>query len=297
LKLIKDTLAADPGGVVLAGTRAGNGLTTLSYSLISAHDAFISNIKTLERRPERQVDGVEHSAFDPERADFATQLQTIIRRGPDVVLATEATEAGVGKVVSAPGSRGAQFYVLMPSDNVGEMLTVWMKCVGDPHHAADALKLVIAGRLLRRLCPSCRVAYQPTPDVLKMLAIPAGKAVQLYRHSGKVLVKDQPADCPTCMGTGFLGLTSAFEVLALEAESRGLLKAGDVKGAYLHARRANRSLSLQEAALMKVRAGETSLDEVKRVFTAQPAQASASTGTTAAASPAPTAKANRPAAS
>lgn len=293
IKLLKETLAADPkGGVVLAGTRPGNGLTTLGYTLLSNHDAFISNIKTLERRPERQVDGVEHSTFDAARADFSTQLQTIIRRGPDVVLVTEASEPGVGKVVAAPASRNQTFYLLMPTDNPLEMLTAWSKSVGDARHASEALKLVIAARLLRRLCPACRVAYQPTPEIMKMLAIPAGKAVQLYRHSGKVLVKDQPTDCPTCSGAGFMGLTAAFEVLAFDDESRSLIKSGDMKGAYLQARRAHRSLTLQEAALMKVRAGETSLEEVKRVFAAAPAGGAPSTPASGGAAAAPSAPAS-----
>jgi type II secretory ATPase GspE/PulE/Tfp pilus assembly ATPase PilB-like protein len=121
-----------------------------------------------------------------------------------------------------------------------------------------------------------------------MLAIPSGKQVQLYKQSGKVLVKDQPVDCPTCKGTGFLGVSGALEVLVLDDEARRLLASGDVKAAYMQARRAHKSLSLQEAALMKVRAGETSLDEVRRVF-APPAAAAAPAAGAAPKAPAPAA--------
>lgn len=284
MKALKDFQNGETkGGVVLIGAKPGQGLTTLGYTLLSGHDAFISNIKTLERRPERQVDGVEHSTFDASKAEYSTQLQTIVRRGPDVVLVTDAGEPGVAKVVSAPGARATTFYVQIPSDNPVDILAAWMKASGDPDLASDALRMVITCRTMRRLCPACRVAYQPTPDVMKMLAIPAGKSVQLYRHSGKVLVKDQPTDCPTCNGLGYLGLTGAFEVLPLDEESRNMLKSGDVKAAYLQARRTHRALSLQEAALMRVRAGDTSLEEVKRVFAA-PAAPSAPAAPRAAAS-------------
>lgn len=284
LKAVKDFQNGETkGGVVLIGAKPGQGLTTLGYTLLSGHDAFISNIKTLERRPERQVDGVEHSTFDASKAEYSTQLQTIVRRGPDVVLVTDAGEPGVAKVVSSPGARATTFYVQIPSDNPVDILAAWLKASGDPDLASDALRMVITCRTMRRLCPACRVAYQPTPDVMKMLAIPAGKSVQLYRHSGKVLVKDQPTDCPTCNGLGYLGLTGAFEVLPLDEESRNMLKSGDVKAAYLQARRTNRALSLQEAALMRVRAGDTSLEEVKRVFAA-PAAPSAPAAPRAAAS-------------
>lgn len=272
VKLFNETREARQGGTYLLGARPGQGLTTLGYTMLSSHDAYISNIKTLERRPERQVDGVEHAEFDAGKAEYSSQLQTIVRRGPDVVMLTEAGEPGVGKVVCAPNARGTTFYVLMPSDSVPDLMAAWLKAVGDPSTAAEMISAVVACRLVRKLCPACRVAYQPTPDVAKLLAIPAGKTAQLYRPSGKVLVKDQPTDCPTCGGSGYLGLTGAFEVLAFDDESRKLLGSGDVKGAYLQARRACRSLALQEAALMKVRTGETSLEEVKRVF-APPAQA------------------------
>jgi type II secretory ATPase GspE/PulE/Tfp pilus assembly ATPase PilB-like protein len=292
VKLLKDTLAASKGGVVLVGTRPGQGLTTLGYTLIGGHDAFVSNIKTLERRPERQVEGVEHGAFDPSKAEYSTQLQTIIRRGPDVVLATDAGEPGVGRVVSAPGARSTWFYVLMPSDNPVELLTAWLKAVNDADNAADSLRMVVVGRLVRRLCPACRVAFQPGPDVAKLLALPAGKPATLYRHSGKILVKDQPAECPTCAGTGYRGLTGVYEVLAFDEEARALIKGGDVKSAYLQARRTHRSPTLQEAALMRVRAGDTSLDEVKRVF-APPAPASGGAAAGAAA-PRPSAAPAKP---
>jgi type II secretory ATPase GspE/PulE/Tfp pilus assembly ATPase PilB-like protein len=105
-----------------------------------------------------------------------------------------------------------------------------------------------------------------------MLGIPAGKQVQLFKQSGKVLVKDQPVECPTCKGSGFVGVLAATEVVALDDEARRLLSKGDAKGAYLQARRSHKSPSLQDTALMRVRAGETSFDEVKRAF-APPAPA------------------------
>lgn len=289
MALLRSTMEAQPtGGVVLVGARPGNGLTALAYSLIGRHDAYTANIKTLEKRSERIVDGVEHSDFDPGKSDYATQLQTIVRRGPDVVFASDLAEAGVGKIVSAPNARSVVFYCGAPTDSVPELLQLWMKSGGDPNNASQALKMVLACRLLRKLCPTCRVAAAPTPAEAKLLAIPAGKQVQVFRPSGKVLVKEQPVDCPTCRGTGYLGVTGAFEVLPMDEESRTLLASGDVKGAYLQARRASKSLSLQDAALAKVRIGETSFDEVRRVFAA-PAAAPGAPGAPGSAPAAPSA--------
>ena len=275
LKLVDDTLAANPKGVVLVGARPGQGLTTLAYALIARHDALISNIKTLERQPERDVDGVEHGQFDSGRSDFATQLQTIVRRGPDVVFASDANDAGVGKVVCAPGAADTLFYVGMPSDSAVDVLAAWVKAVGDPKAASERLRLFVAQRLVRRLCQTCRAGYQPSAAEAKMLAIPAGKQVTIYKQTGKVLIKDQPADCPTCRAAGFMGVTAAIDVLPFDDQARALLAAGDVKGAVMHARRAFKAPSVQDAALIKVRAGDTSFDEVKRVFAPPAAPAAA----------------------
>jgi type II secretory ATPase GspE/PulE/Tfp pilus assembly ATPase PilB-like protein len=288
-KLVADTLTTEPRGVVLVGARPGQGLTTLAYSLLGRHDSLTSNVKTLERRFERIVEGVEHADFDPAKSDYATQLQTIVRRGPDVVFVAEAGEPGIGKVLCAPGARGSLFYLALPSDSVPDMLAAWAKASGDPAAAAETLRMAVAQRLIRKLCTVCRAPYAPNPAEQKMLAIPAGKQVQIYKQSGKVLVKEQPVDCPTCKGTGFLGATAAVEVLVLDDEARRLLAGGDVKGAYLQARRAFKTPSLQDAALIKVRAGETSFDEVKRVFAppaAAPAAAKPAAAAPAAAKPA-----------
>lgn len=282
LKLLADTLNADPRGVVLVGARPGQGLTTLSYSLLGRHDSLTSNIKTLERRFERIVEGVEHSDFDASKSDYATQLQSIIRRGPDVVYVADVADPGCAKVICAPNSRGSLIYVGMPSDSVPDILAAWAKAAGDPKAAADPLRLVVTQRIVRKLCMTCRAPYAPSPAEQKMLAIPAGKQVQLYKQSGKVLVKDQPVDCPTCKGTGFVGSFAVVEVLPFDDASRALLATGDVKGAYMQARRTFKCPSLQDSALIKVRAGETSFDEVKRVF-APPAAAPAAAAKPAAA--------------
>jgi len=283
VKLIADTLNADPRGTVLVGARPGQGLTTLTYALLGRHDSLTSNIKTLERKFERIVEGVEHTDFDAAKSDFGTQLQSIVRRGPDVVFAADVADAGSAKVICAAGARSTLFYVGMPSDSVPDIMAAWLKAVGDPKSAADALRLVVTQRLVRKLCLTCRAPYAPNPAEQKMLGISAGKPVQIYKQSGKVLIKDQPVDCPTCKGVGFLGCCAVVEVLPLDTDSRALLATGDVKGAYMQARRAFKCPSLQDAALIKVRNGETSFDEVKRIFAPPPAAA----GTVVAGAPKP----------
>jgi len=294
-KLLDEHVRPETRGVVLVGARAGHGLTTLCYSLLGRHDSLITNIKTLERRHERTVEGVEHADFDSAKSDYATQLQTIVRRGPDIVLATEATDAASAKVICSPNAKDTLFYVAMPSDSVVDVLAAWLKASGDPKVAAERLRAFVGQRMVRKLCQTCRAAYAPSPAESKMLAVPAGKQVQIYKQTGKVLIKEQPADCPTCRAAGFMGVTAAIDVLPFDDQARALLAAGDVKGAVMHARRAFKAPSVQDAALIKVRLGETSFDEVKRVFAPPAAPAAAKpAGAAAPAAAKPAAPAPKP---
>jgi type II secretory ATPase GspE/PulE/Tfp pilus assembly ATPase PilB-like protein len=260
---------ADPQnrhGIVLVGAPPGHGLTTSAYSFTARHDAYTSNIKTLEREILLRIDGVDHARWDPaeSEADYATKLQSILRRDPDIVLVMDVADQETARVATEPGLAGPLLYVPMRSASIVASLADWARLVGDSKRAVSALRTVTNQRLLRTLCPNCRQPYVPTAEQLAKMRVPAGKVRQLYQAGGKVQVKNKIEPCPVCGGTGYLGQTGAFEVLMVDDEARRLLAGGDVKGVLAHARR-NKMIYLQEAALSKIVAGETTIEEVVRV--------------------------------
>ena len=302
VRLVKGMWAEGRRGVVLIGARPGNGLTNLSLSVLGLHDSLTSNIQTLERRIEQGIAGIQHQAYDAAKSDYATQLQSLVRRGPDVVLVTEPSEPGIGKVIMDAGAAGTLFVIAMPLDTPADMIAAWCKIAGSTEAGSRKLLGTVSQRLVRTLCETCRAPHAPTPTELKMLGLPAGKQIPLYRRTGKVQVKDQPVDCPSCQGTGYTGLAAATEVLVLDEEARKLLSKGDIKGMYLHARRAFRTLGLIDTAIRLVRGDGrilreddeprfTSFEEVKRVFAAPaPKPAGSAQAAAAAAAPAPSPK-------
>jgi type II secretory ATPase GspE/PulE/Tfp pilus assembly ATPase PilB-like protein len=157
--------------------------------------------------------------------------------------------------------------------------------MGDVKMAAAPLRAVVAVRMIRKLCIACRVPFQPSPEQAKRLAIPAGKAVELFRAGGKVQIKSKVEDCPLCKGTGFSGQIGVFEVVILDAEAREHLAKGDLKSAYNASRLKFKAPGMQEAALMRVREGVTSLEEVVRVFTPPAAKPAAAKPTAKPATP------------
>jgi type II secretory ATPase GspE/PulE/Tfp pilus assembly ATPase PilB-like protein len=236
------------------------------YSILARHDAYTSNIKTLEREVQLNIDGVDHVQWDPTNPDidYATNLQSILRRDPDLVSISFIKDADTARIVTEPGMQGPLIYVPQRSATIVEQIREWVKQVGDVKRAGRALRAVTNQRLLRSLCANCRQSYQPTEEQLKKLNLPAGKVNQLYRAGGKVQVKNKIENCPVCAGSGYLGQTGIFEVLVLDDEARRLLMSGDLKAVLAHARR-NKMIYLQEAALAKVAAGDTTIEEVVRV--------------------------------
>lgn len=254
-------------GIILIGAPPGNGLTTLGYSLIGRHDAYTTNIKTLEREIMLRRDGVDHTQFDADNPDldFATNLQSILRRDPDVVLISDIMDKDTARVAAEPGNDGPLIYVPQRLPGVKEQVVDWVKRVGDLNKAVRALLAVINGRLVRTLCPNCKQGFRPAPDQLKKLGLPATVA-QLFKAGGKVQVKNKIENCPVCQGTGYFGQVGVYEVMVLDQQARKMIAGNDLQGAYTHCRR-NKMIFLQEAALQKVVEGVTSLEELARVIT------------------------------
>ncbi len=271
---------ANRHGIVLIGAPAGHGLSTSMYAFLNRHDAYTSNIKSLERDIQVRLDGVDQVRFDIHNPDidYATNLQSMLRRDPDIVMVDEL-DVESARVATDPGMDGPLIYVPQRAGTVLEQIQKWMKLVNDPKRAIKPLRAVVNQRLMRTLCPNCRQAFTPTPDFLSKLGIQGIKVNQLYRKSGQVQVKNKVEPCPVCNGIGYLGQTAAFEVMVLDDEMRSLLIAGDLKGAFDHARR-NKMIYLSQAALTKVVAGETSVDELLRITGKKPAQKKAAASET-----------------
>ncbi|MCH2149400.1 MAG: Flp pilus assembly complex ATPase component TadA [Phycisphaerales bacterium] len=252
-------------GLVLITAPSGQGLTSTAYAMLGRHDAYTCNIKSIEHDIETWVNGVDQVQWDPTNpdVDFATNLQSILRRDPDICLAMDATDSETARVAIAPGLSGPLIYYTFPCDSITNAIREWVKQVGDVEEAVKPLRAILNQRLVRKLCQNCR---QPmTDEEQSTLKLPSGIPTNIHRPVGKVQVKNKVEDCPVCNGTGYLGQTAVFEVLIVDKEIRTHLRSGDLKSALAQARR-NRMLHLQEAALWKAGSGEISLEEITRVL-------------------------------
>lgn len=269
-----EKIIAEGTGVVLLAAPGGQGRTTLLYSIIRNHDAYTSNVQTLEFEVQDALEGIRQNVFDPmkEGAEFATTLRSILRRDPSVVGVAEMPDAATALEVSKSEADRVRVYLTLRTDGALNAIMAYAKAVGDNQQAASALRGVIAGKLLRNLCVNCRVPYQPPADLLKKLGLPADKVTQLYKKGGQVLIKNKPEVCPICAGGGYAGVSGILEIFSLDQAARDRIAAGDWNGLRTELRK--RGLpTIQQAALRKAVDGFTSIEEVMRV-TAEPKPAS-----------------------
>jgi type II secretory ATPase GspE/PulE/Tfp pilus assembly ATPase PilB-like protein len=276
--------AENRNGIILIGIAPGQGLTSSLYGLLTSHDAYTTNIKTLERDVQRNIEGIDHVEFDGNnpKLDFGTHARSIIRRGPDILMVSDLQDASVAEVLASSKSNDLLNIIGVQTKNgVAGAITDWFRAVGDLKNAASPLKAVITCKLIRKLCPECKQAYTPAAEQLKKLGIPSGKQDQLFRASGRIQIKNKVEECPVCRGTGYFGTTGIYEVMPVDREGRKQLAKGDLKAAYVHARRTLRMPTIQEVAILKAREGITSIEEVARISAApqqraaKPAAASA----------------------
>jgi len=261
-----EALIQEGAGAVLVAAPPQNGRTTTLYALVRAHDAYTSNVQTVELEPEDSIEGVRHNVFDPmsANAEYSTLVRSILRRDPDVLAIAELPDAATAGEVAKADHERTRTYVGLKADSALAATQTFMKAVGEAGAAGGALHGVIAQRLVRRLCVNCRVEYAPSAELLKKLGVSPEKVKKLYKKGGQVLIKNKPETCPVCGGSGFFGQEGVFEIFRLGDEERGLLRSGDLMG-LRNALRKKRLPSIHEAAIHKVAAGVTSVEEVARV--------------------------------
>ncbi len=261
-------LVERPGGIVIVSVPAGQGGTTTVYTLTKMHDAYTQNVQTIEHEIEDKLEGVRQNKFDPtqESASFSTLVRSTLRRDPDIVSVLDVPDEQTAKECVSGDLERTRVYATLKAGDAIKGVRSFIRAVGDPAQATEHLQGAISSRTIRRLCPNCRLAYQPTPDMLRKLGLPADKVKQLFKKSGQVQAKNknEPETCPQCQGSGYFGVDAIFEVFLFDAEHRELAKNDDASGLKAAFRKKGYP-TMQQAALRKAVDGITSIEEILRV--------------------------------
>lgn len=264
-------LIREPNGLVLVSAPKGHGLTSTLYGILRAHDAFLTHIHTLEPDPDLDLEGITQNPMSPtpNPADDLQKIGWVISQEPEVLMISRVEDPrGAGELAKFAKER--RIYVGLRAGSTLEALSAWRKLVGDDRLAMKNLKLVINGRVMRKLCAACKVAYTPDPTTLRKLNMDPSRVTKLYQARTTPLrdPKGNPIPCEFCRELQFKGRTGVFETLVVDDDVRAVIEAGGSANQLKAVFRKQRGKYLQEQALAQVEAGETSVQEVLRVMKA-----------------------------
>lgn len=245
-------------GIFLVTGPTGAGKTTTLYSALSKINSRKQNIITVEDPIEYQLSGVGQIQVNPKiDLTFAQGLRSILRQDPDVIMVGEIRDGETAKIaVQAALTGHLVFSTLHTNDSAGALARLVEMGV-EPFLAASALVGVLAQRLVRTICPDCKISYTPDEKLLAELtegaALPA--EASFYRGRG----------CSNCMEVGYLGRTGLYELLEVTDPIRHLVT-DNADAATIRQQAIKMGMrTLRQAGLAKVLAGETTVEEVLRV--------------------------------
>ena len=260
----KDTLGrfnqliARPHGILLVTGPTGSGKTTTLYAALAKLDSTTQKIITVEDPVEYQLEGINqiqvHSQIN---LTFANALRSILRQDPDIIMIGEMRDGETAQI-AVQSSLTGHLVLSTLHTNTAASAVVRMQDMGvERYLITSTVTGVLAQRLVRRLCPHCRTAVQPKPELLESSGL------------GKFLAGGAPIyeakGCDHCRGTGYQGRTGIHELLVVDEDMRsGILRGLDASALQQLAIQAG-MYTLYDDGLRKVAAGVTSLDEVLRV--------------------------------
>lgn len=263
-------LRKETAGIVLISGTANSGLTSTLYALLRNHDPFLYNINTLEKKPAGELQNITQTLYtmsDTGTTTFSKRLQSLLRRGPDIVGIGICDDSQTAKLAAAGAKDGKLLYVVLEADSVNQTIEKWIKLVGDQGLVSETLKCIINQRLVRKLCNDCRVAYKPNQALFRKFNIPANEVETFYRPGEIEYDKHgKPIICEHCQGTGYFGRTGLYETICINDELKQVIKnAKSVNEIGSEFRKAG-MLYMQEQSIKKVALGITSINEVIRNF-------------------------------
>ena len=253
--------AADlPNGLLLVTGPTGSGKSSTLYALLDRLNNEATCILTAEDPVESRVSGVTQVHCQEQGSlTFASALRSFLRQDPDVIMVGEIRDAETADIALKAALTGhIVLSTLHTNDAPGAVLRL-VNMNLEPFLISSALRLVVAQRLIRRLCRACRVRLEPGTDLwaARVASMPEDLASSL---AGVAFY--EPHGCLTCAGTGYRGRTGIFEVMRVTETLEPLIVARENAATVRAQARREGMRTLRDAALQKVVSGETSIAEV-----------------------------------
>lgn len=248
----------EPYGMVLVTGPTGSGKTTTLYAALSEIKSDEDKIITIEDPIEYQLRGITQVPVNEKKGlTFARGLRSILRHDPDKIMVGEIRDNETAQIAIQSSLTGHLVFTTVHANNVVDVLSRFLNMGVEPYNFVSALNCILAQRLVRVICGSCKRPLQSSAEMLEESGLDpsAWRGLALYEGAG----------CAHCNQTGYRGRTAIGELLALSDPIRELILGKRPSSEIRSAARQEGMVALREAAVEKVRQGITTLKEINKV--------------------------------
>jgi type IV pilus assembly protein PilB len=272
LQIVKD-MVSRPFGLILVTGPTGSGKTTSLYSVLAEKNHPGINISTVEDPIEYSLPGITQVQVIREKGlDFATALRAFLRQDPDVILVGETRDKETAKTAIEAALTGHLVLTTLHTNDAPGAIARLGEMGIEPFMISSSLIGVLAQRLVRRVCPDCRIPYTPSVEELARYGLSASQEVGVTFYKANTLTGEELQQakakgnlCSTCNGIGYKGRCGVYEVMRITERLQTLINEGAPTERIKEVAVEEGMKTLLAYSLDLVRQGLTTLEEVERV--------------------------------
>jgi type IV pilus assembly protein PilB len=251
-----DGQIAMPHGILLVTGPTGSGKSTTLYSALCQMDGDKLNISTVEDPVEYELGFCNQVQINEKiNLDFATSLRSLLRQDPDVIMIGEIRDNETARIAVQAALTGHLVLSTLHTNDAACSITRLVDIGIDPYLIAASLNAVLAQRLVRKICPNCKEAYEVTEHVRRYVEKEGVGADQIYHGAG----------CDQCRGSGYVGRVGIYELLVIDEQFRDMINKDSSVNNMRRAFHESDRRSLFDDGILKVKQGLTTMEEVLRV--------------------------------
>jgi type IV pilus assembly protein PilB len=247
-----------PTGIILVTGPTGSGKTTTLYSALHQLNQVSENIMTAEDPVEYSLPGINQVQMHDEIGlNFAAALRSFLRQDPDIIMVGEIRDYETAEIGVKAALTGHLVLSTLHTNDAPSTINRLLNMGVEPFLVSSSVILILAQRLLRRICSGCKEPVEVNPQALIEIGFSPEEAETMTVMHGK--------GCQICSGTGYKGRVALYEVMTITDRIRDLIlqgaSTGDIKAAAVE----NGMSTLRRSGLEKVKQGQTTIEEVIRV--------------------------------
>jgi len=251
-------ILTQPHGIIVVTGPTGSGKSTTLYSVLNYLKDPTKNITTVEDPVEYRLAGINQIQVKPEiELKFASCLRAILRQDPDIVLIGEIRDKETVEIAIQASLTGHLVLSTFHTNDAPSSISRLLYMGIEPYLLASSLNLIVAQRLVRRICDHCKEPTTVNEKILKHLNIEPEQAANTIYYHGK--------GCKACGNSGYSGRLPIFELLVMDNEIREMIVKGATEAQIRAASRQKGYGGLKESGISKMIAGQTTAEEVLRV--------------------------------